>query len=114
MDTKSDTSMSLALLENNTSSLADDEIVLIESDDKMQLKDESSIKYDMDGKSNAEQHVVKKEITEEKKEKKEINQIIVPAPAGGHYFSDGTKMYVNAGTRVFYPAVFKKDREKYL
>ena len=71
MDTKSDTSMSLALLENNTSSLADDEIVLIESDDKMQLKDESSIKYDMDGKSNAEQHVVKKEITEEKKEKKE-------------------------------------------
>ena len=87
MDTKSDTSMSLALLENNTSSLADDEIVLIESDDKMQLKDESSIKYDMDGKSNAEQHVVKKEIT---------------------------KMYVNAGTRVFYPAVFKKDKREIL
>ena len=109
MDTKSDTSMSLALLENNTSSLADDEIVLIESDDKMQLKDESSIKYDMDGKSNAEQHVVKKEITEEKKEKKEeINQIIVPKGRRADItFSDGTKMYVNAGTRVFYPAVFK-------
>ena len=69
MDTKSDTSMSLALLENNTSSLSGDEIVLIESDDKMQLKDESSIKYDVDGKSNVEQHVVKKEIAEEKKEK---------------------------------------------
>lgn len=35
-------------------------LFLIESDDKMQLKDESSIKYDMDGKSNAEQHVVKR------------------------------------------------------
>ena len=116
MDTKSDTSMSLALLENNTSSLADDEIVLIESDDKMQLKDESSIKYDMDGKSNAEQHVVKKEITEEKKEKKEeINQIIVPKGRRADItFSDGTKMYVNAGTRVFYPAVFKKDKREIL
>ena len=93
MDTKSDTSMSLALLENNTSSLSGDEIVLIESDDKMQLKDESSIKYDVDGKSNVEQHVVKKEIAEEKKEKKEeINQIIVPKGRRADItFSDGTK-----------------------
>lgn len=45
----------LPCLENNTSSLSGDEIVLIESDDKMQLKDESSIKYDVDGKSNVEQ-----------------------------------------------------------
>lgn len=114
MDTKSDTSMSLALLENNTSSLSGDEIVLIESDDKMQLKDESSIKYDVDGKSNAEQHVVKKEITEEKKEKKEeINQIIVPKGRRADItFSDGTKMYVNASSRVIYPALFKNDRRE--
>ena len=67
MDMKKEASMSLALLENNTSSLSGEEIVLIESDDKMQLKDESSIRYDVDGKSNVEEHVVKKEITEEKK-----------------------------------------------
>ena len=60
MDTKSDTSMSLALLENNTSSLADDEIVLIESDDKMQLKDESSINMIWMENRMAEQHVVKR------------------------------------------------------
>lgn len=88
MDTKSDTSMSLALLENNTSSLADDEIVLIESDDKMQLKDESSIKYDMDGKSNAEQHVVKKGNNRREEREKRGNQSDYRAkgPAGGHYF----------------------------
>lgn len=116
MDMKKDASMSLALLENNTSSLSGEEIVLIESDDKMQLKDESSIKYDVDGKSNVEQHVVKKEIAEEKKEKKEeINQIIVPKGRRADItFSDGTKMYVNAGTRVFYPAVFKKDKREIL
>ena len=116
MDMKKDASMSLALLENNTSSLSGEEIVLIESDDKMQLKDESSIKYDVDGKSNVEQHVVKKEIAEEKKEKKEeINQIIVPKGRRADItFSDGTKMYVNAGTRVFYPAVFKTDKREIL
>ena len=109
MDMRKDASMSLALLENNTSSLSGEEIVLIESADKMQLKDESSIRYDVDGKSNAEEHVVKKETTEE------INQIIVPKGRRADItFSDGTKMYVNAGTRVFYPAVFRKDKREIL
>lgn len=116
MDTKDDTSMSLALLEKNISSLSGDEIVLIESEEALQLKDDSSIKYDVDGKSNAEEHVVKKETTEVKKEKKEeINQIIVPKGRRADItFSDGTKMYVNAGTRVFYPAVFRKDKREIL
>ena len=53
---------------------------------------------------------------EEKKEKKEeINQIIVPKGRRADItFSDGTKMYVNAGTRVFYPAVFKTDKREIL
>lgn len=116
MDAEKEPSMSLALLEKNISSLSGDEIVLIESDDKMQLKDEPSIKYDVDGKSNAEEHIVKKEVTEGNKEKKEeINQIIVPKGRRADItFSDGTKMYVNAGTRVFYPAVFKKDKREIL
>lgn len=116
MDTEEDTSMSLALLENNTSTLSGDEIVLIESEERLQLKDESSIKYDVDGKSNAEEHVVKKQAVEDKKEKKEeINQIIVPKGRRADItFSDGTKMYVNAGTRVFYPAVFNKDKREIL
>jgi len=114
METKNDTSMSLALLENHTSALSGDEIVLIESEDKMQLKDESSIRYDVDGKSNVEEHVVKKETAEDKKEKKEeINQIIVPKGRRADItFSDGTRMHVNAGTRVFYPAVFKKEKRE--
>lgn len=115
MDSEKETAMSLALLENTTS-LSGDEIVLIESDDKMQLKDESSIRYDVDGKSNVEEHVVKKETSDEKKEKKEeINQIIVPKGRRADItFSDGTKMYVNAGTRVFYPAVFRKYKREIL
>lgn len=113
-DKEKDASLSLALLEKNPSSLSGDEIVLIESEEKMQLEDESSIKYDGDGKSNAQEHVVKKEKTEQKKEEKEvINQIIVPKGRKADItFSDGTRMYVNAGTRVFYPAVFRKDKRE--
>lgn len=116
-DGKKDSSMSLALLEDNPSSLSGNEIVLIESKEKLQLKDESSITYDAEGKSNVEEHVVKKETAEDRKEKKEeeeeINQIIVPKGRRADItFSDGTRMYVNAGTRVFYPAVFKKDKRE--
>lgn len=116
MDMMNDSSMSLALLENSNSSLSGDEIVLIESEGKMQLKDESSIRYTIEGKSNAEELVVIKEAVKERKEnKEEINQIIVPKGRKADItFSDGTKMYVNAGTRVFYPAVFKKDKREIL
>lgn len=116
MERDEDTSMSLALLESQIPTLSGDEIVLIESADKMQLKDESSIRYDAEGKSNAEEHVVKKETAEEKKEKaEELNQIIVPKGRRADItFSDGTKMYVNAGSRVIYPAIFKKDKREIL
>ena len=95
--------MSLALLENNTSSLSGEEIVLIESDDKMQLKDESSIKYDVDGKSNVEQHVVKKEIAEEKEREKRGNQSDYRAkgPAGGHYFFGWNEKCMSMPEHVF-------------
>lgn len=114
LDREEDSVLSLALLNENPSSLSGDEIVLIESKEKMQLKDESSIQYDENGKSNVEEHVVKKESAkEEKREKKEINQIIVPKGRKADItFSDGTRMYVNAGTRVFYPAVFEKEKRE--
>lgn len=108
--------MPLALLENNNASLPGEEIVLIENDGKMQLKDESSIRYEHDGKSNAEEHAVKKEAAGEQASKKEeINQLIVPKGRRADItFSDGTRMYVNAGTRVFYPSVFKADKREIL
>lgn len=116
IEVKKDTSMSLALLETTISTLSGDEIVLIENEDKMQLKDESSIRYDAQGKSNVEEHIVKKEMAIEKEEKKEeVYQIIVPKGRRANItFSDGTRMHVNAGTRVIYPAVFKKDKREIL
>ena len=111
MNGSQDSSMTLALLEKTPASLPGNEIVLVEQGDKMQLKDEASIQYNTEGKSNAEENIVRKEeaIGKEKpapKEeiKEEINQIIVPKGRRVDItFADGTKMYVNSDTRVFYP-----------
>lgn len=111
-----DASMSLDLLEAEVPTLPDNEITLIANNDKMQIKDASSIQYEADGQSNLEEHVVRKETAKEPEEKKEeLNQVIVPKGRRVDItFSDGTKMYVNAGSRVIYPTVFKKDRREIL
>lgn len=116
MQDSKDPSMSLSMLNTETPALPDNEITLIANNDKMQIKDESSILYEADGQSNVSEHVVKKETAKQTDEKKEeINQIIVPKGRRIDItFSDGTKMYVNAGTRVFYPAIFQKDKREIL
>lgn len=44
-----------------------------------------------------------------------LNQIIVPKGKRANIiFSDGTQIYVNADTRVIYPAVFAKDKREIL
>lgn len=117
MNPKDESALALALLENEESYLTQDEILLIGQAEKMQLKDDSSIEYDADGHSNLEEHIVIKEETEDKKPPKDaaINQIMVPkGKRASITFSDGTKMFINAGTRVFYPAVFSKDKREIL
>ncbi|WP_197027688.1 FecR family protein [Prevotella sp. 10(H)] len=66
----------------------------------------STIQYDKDEIKINEDRRISKEETEE------YNQLIVPY--GKHSsvkFNDGTKIWVNAGTRVIYPTQFGKNRE---
>ena len=45
----------------------------------------------------------------------EPDQIIVPKGRRANIvFSDGTKMYINAETRVIFPTVFAKDKREIL
>ncbi len=106
--------VSLSLLEQEIPALPDDEVVLFARNDRMQLKDESSVRYGEDGEPDVEGQVVKKISGQEKEEDEEaVNQIVVPKGRKADItFSDGTKMYVNAGSRVIYPALFGKDRRE--
>ncbi|WP_303025895.1 FecR family protein, partial [uncultured Parabacteroides sp.] len=106
--------VSLSLLEQEIPDLPDNEVVLFAQNDKMQLKDEASVKYREDGQPELDEQVVKKISGREKEDaRKAINQIVVPKGRKADIiFSDGTKMYVNAGSRVIYPAVFEKGKRE--
>lgn len=109
-----ESSLSLNLLEQDIPVLPADEVILFASNDRVQLKDESSVKYGKDGRPELDDQVVKR-FTEHKNEEEtdEINQIVVPEGRKADItFSDGTKMYVNAGSRVIYPALFKEDKRE--
>ena len=110
---RDESSVSLSLLED-VPALPVDEVILFARNNRMQLRDESSVKYGTDGQPELDDQVVK-EIPEHKKDAgiNDINQIIVPKGRKVDItFSDGTKMYVNAGSRVIYPALFKDDRRE--
>ena len=93
-----------------------EEIQLIFSDDKTVTVDKGAIvAYNTNGVvSINEQQVDNGQVNKDKSDG--YNRLIVPK---GKYtrlvLSDGTQMYVNAGTKVVYPRVFsKKSREIYV
>ena len=107
-------SLPLALLEEkNVGALPGDEIVLVKDQGWVQLKDEATVIYDTVGKSNVEEHQIKK--SEQETKINEPDQIIVPKGRRANIvFSDGTKMYINAETRVVFPTVYAKDKREKL
>lgn len=79
--------------------LSDDEVISLS-------ETESEITYD-----SASIRISSQEIT--KKAAASFNQLIIPA---GHRsvltFADGTKIWVNSGTKLIYPVEFEKDRRE--
>lgn len=110
-------SLSLALLNDSSATNSSNEIVLIAQNEEIQIQDQSTINYEPDGKLNVDKHTVTKNNTEKKDEASTdvMNQIIVPKGKRANItFSDGTKMYINSGSKVVYPAIFKKDKREIL
>lgn len=107
-------SLPLALLEEKSiDSLPDDEIVLVENGSWVQLKNGATIMHDNIGKPSVKDSQIKKKVLATKTGN--LNQIIVPKGKRANIiFSDGTQIYVNADTRVIYPAVFAKDKREIL
>ena len=107
-------SLPLALLEEKSiDSLPDDEIVLVETGSWVQLKNGATISHDNIGKPSVKDSQIKKKVLATKTGN--LNQIIVPKGKRANIiFSDGTQIYVNADTRVIYPAVFAKDKREIL
>lgn len=108
------TSLPLALLEEERAlTLPGDEIVLIENGRWVQLENGASIRYDSAGRSDVERHAAEEKSLGTMVDKP--NQIIVPQGRWASVvLSDGTKININAHTRVIYPVKFAGDKREIL
>ncbi|MCC8171674.1 MAG: FecR domain-containing protein [Parabacteroides sp.] len=110
-DKESGRNLSAALLnEELVPEAASNDILLITPTDSINLQKEASIRYRTDGSVS----VNNRTLTSGTREAQPVlNRLIVPNGKKAELaLSDGTRMHVNAGSRVIYPAVFgKKTRE---
>jgi len=87
-------------------------LILSESKQVSMESDSAEVFYDAQGrvKLNSE------EIEADEKEKAKVNQLIVPYGKSTFLtLSDGTRVWINSGSRMIYPSVFeKKKREIYI
>lgn len=106
--------LDFALL-NDTTIVSTGEVTLIAGKQTMNLKNEAFLKYDVGGSSNIRQYVLNKQATQALHLENEIHTIVVPVGKRADIvFSDGTKMYVNSGSKVVYPDVFAEDKREIL
>lgn len=81
-------------------------IPIHESDVSIQYVEEGDIKVN-------EKMLQKTELPDKEDKEQKFNQLIVPAGKRSTLtFSDGTQMWVNAGTRVIYPVEFEKNKRE--
>lgn len=88
------------------------EILLITQANQMNLKEDASIQYQPDGSVLVDSQKIEKE-KNDISEQQALNHIIVPKGRRVNLtFSDGTKMFVNAGSHVIYPTLFEKGKRE--
>lgn len=90
-------------------SIRSDDIVPTLPDNKQIAVDSSNIVYDEEGISNIHSEQTKTKTID----KLQLNQLTVPyGKTVSLTLSDGTKMWVNSGSRVIYPSVFSTDKRE--
>ena len=108
------TELDIALL-NDTTSICGDEVILITDNQAMNLKNDASLKYDTLGSSNIQQYALNTKISQASSVKNEMQQIMVPnGKRADITFSDGTRIYINSGSKVIYPDIFEERKREIL
>lgn len=109
--------LSVNLLEEISADISShEEVILVDKEEIIKLDDEVSLVYEEDGNVYVAEETSSGKILDKSKTGEnpgKINQIIVPKGKKANVtFSDGTKLYVNSGSRVIYPQMFaRKKRE---
>lgn len=111
---KNNHTLSTQLLDNMTTIERIDDICLMTPQTHIKLKDKSILHYSTDGSLTIPREQIKDSIHDDIHHSKiQLNQIIVPKGKRTEIiFSDGTKAYINAGSRVIYPRIFDKNKRE--
>ena len=103
------------LLESDLLAGLRDEVILITDNQAMNLKNDASLKYDTLGSSNIQQYALNTKISQASSVKNEMHQIMVPnGKRADITFSDGTRIYINSGSKVIYPDIFEERKREIL
>lgn len=90
-------------------------MILITDNQAMNLKNDASLKYDTLGSSNIQQYALNTKISQASSVKNEMHQIMVPnGKRADITFSDGTRIYINSGSKVIYPDIFEERKREIL
>ena len=67
------------------------------------------------GSSNIQQYALNTKISQASSVKNEMHQIMVPnGKRADITFSDGTRIYINSGSKVIYPDIFEERKREIL
>jgi len=106
--------IALALVMNWWSTNVDEGTELTDNQ-AMNLKNDASLKYDTLGSSNIQQYALNTKISQASSVKNEMHQIMVPnGKRADITFSDGTRIYINSGSKVIYPDIFEERKREIL
>lgn len=91
-----------------------EEITLQTHAENMTLENEARIEYNTEGSVKINEKIVAADSEkQEKAQKEQYNQIIVPNGKRSYLvFTDGTKLSINSGTRIVYPVAFAGDKRE--
>lgn len=99
-------------VEHDNSHSKDVELILSDSKKIAISETESQVEYNRDGGINVNSKKVESVVTEEDHHQT-FNQLIVPlGKRSSVTFSDGTKIWVNSGSKVIYPMAFDKRKRE--
>jgi len=103
----------LSIVSQQTDTVNQDKVRLVLSEDKTLNIEQENVElvYDKNGKVNIDQESSAE--SNDDNSKPQLNQLIVPyGKSSSVVLSDGTKIWVNAGSRLIYPTVFSENKRE--
>lgn len=105
----------LAIIESTSvdmTSLEEVELILAENKKILIPEKESLVEYSLEGNINVNSRQIANEVQDES-DTQQINQLIVPyGKRSTVIFSDGSKAWINSGSKVIYPVTFNKSKRE--